>query len=183
MAKNAVKSEGNHKIVLYHTNTNYPTPLKEINLRVISTLQAAFDEIIGFCDHTEGYLAPLIATALGAKVNEKHFTLDRSKKGSDYEVSLEPPELKEMIRHLRNIEMILGSPVKKLLESEKNTVRFARRSIVAKQNIHKGVSIMKDMLAFKRPGTGFSPANLDFVVGMTAKKEINPDEILDRTMI
>lgn len=182
-ARNAVKSQGNDKIVLYHTNTNYPTPLKEINLRVISTLQVAFDEIIGFCDHTGGYLAPLIAVALGVKVIEKHFTLDRSKLGPDYSVSLEPGELKEMIDHLRNIEMILGSSVKEPLDSERNTLKFVRRSIVAGQRISKGTCITKDMLVFKRPGTGFSPSCVDFIIGRRAKKDIKPDEIFKKHMI
>jgi len=183
MARNAVKSEGNDKIVIYHTNTNYPTPLQEINLRVISTLQAAFDEIIGFCDHTEGYLAPLVATVLGAKVIEKHFSLDRTKLGPDYEVSLEPCELKETIQHLRNIETILGSSIKEPLPGEQNTLKFARRSIVARQSISKGKRITKNMISFKRPGTGLKPAYADFIIGRKARRDIEPDEIFELDML
>jgi len=182
-AISAVKSQGNDKIVLYHTNTNYPTPRREINLRVLPTLQNAFGEITGFCDHTEGYLAPLIATALGAKVIEKHFTLDRNRKGPDYQVSLEPGELKEMIHQLRNIEIILGSSAKKLLNSEQNTYKFARRSIVARQRISRGTRITKYMLSFKRPGTGISPSLADYVVGRRAKKDIGQDTIITQDMI
>lgn len=183
MARNAVKAQGNDKIVLYHTNTNYPTPLKEINLRVIPALQAAFDDIIGFCDHTEDYLAPLIAAVLGAKVIEKHFTLDRNKKWPDYEVSLEPPELKEMIRYLRNTEVILGSSIKEPLISEQNTLKFARRSIVAKQKIPRGAPITIDMLSFKRPGIGLNPGYADLIIGRKAKREIMPDEIIRLDMV
>lgn len=182
-AVNAIKSQGNGKIVLYHTNTNYPTPLEEINLRVIPTLQAGFDEIIGYCDHTAGYLAPLVAAVLGARVVEKHFSLDRSKLGPDYSVSLEPDELEEMIRHLRNIETILGSPIKELLPGEINTMKYARRSIVAKRDIPKGRRVAKDMLAFKRPGMGFSPIYADFIIGRVAKKDIKANEIIQQDMI
>lgn len=182
-AVKAIKSEGNDKIVIYHTNTNYPTALQEINMRVLSTLQATFNEIIGFCDHTEGYLAPLIGTVLGAKVVEKHFTLDRSKKGPDYQVSLEPGELKEMISHIRNIELILGSPVKKILDSEQKTYKFARRSIVARQKIPKGVRITQDMLAFKRPGTGISPSLAGDIIAQEAARDICEDEIIEWGMI
>ena len=182
-AVNAVRSEGNDNVVLYHTNTHYPTPLQEVNLRVLTTLKAAFDEIIGFCDHTEGYLAPFIATVLGANVIEKHFTLNRNKKGPDYQVSLEPGELKEMIQNIRNIEMILGAPVKKLLASEKTTYKFARRSIVAKQKISQGTCITQNMLAFKTPGTGFSPSFKDYIIGRKAAKNIAQDEIIAEDMI
>jgi len=182
-AVNAVRSEGNDKIVLYHTNTHYPTPSQEVNLRILPTLKTVFDEIIGFCDHTEGYLAPLIATVLGADVIEKHFTLARNRKGPDYQVSLEPGELKEMIRSIRNIEIILGSPVKKLLVSEKTTYKFARRSIVAKQKISQGTCITQNMLAFKRPGTGFSPSFKDYIIGRKATKNIAQDEIIAEDMI
>ncbi|MDD5560601.1 MAG: N-acetylneuraminate synthase family protein [Candidatus Omnitrophica bacterium] len=183
IARNAVRDEGNDKIVLYHTNTNYPTPLKEINLRVIATLQSAFDEIIGFCDHTEGYLAPLIAGVLGAKVIEKHFTLDRAKLGPDYSVSLEPDELKTMIDHLRHIEIILGSTVKEPLATEQNTLKFARRSIVAGKRIPKNSCITKDMLSFKRPGIGLNPGYTDFIIGRKAKRDIIPDEIIRLDMV
>lgn len=183
IARNAVRDEGNDKIVLYHTNTNYPTPLKEINLRVIATLQSAFDEIIGFCDHTEGYLAPLIAGVLGAKVIEKHFTLDRAKFGPDYSVSLEPDELKTMIDYLRHIEIILGSTVKEPLATEQNTLKFARRSIVAGKRIPKNSCIAKDMLSFKRPGIGLNPGYTDFIIGRKAKRDIIPDEIIRLNMV
>ncbi|MBF0594166.1 MAG: N-acetylneuraminate synthase family protein [Candidatus Omnitrophica bacterium] len=177
-AVGAVKAEGNSDIVLYHTNSHYPTPPQEINLKALVTLKSAFSEVTGFCDHTEGYLAPLVACVLGASVIEKHFTLDRSKKGADYQVSLEPDELKAMVRQIRDINVSLGSPLKQRLDSEQATYRLARRSIVARTGISKGVRITEEMLTFKRPGTGICPSLLAHVVGKAARLDIKEDEMV-----
>jgi len=179
----AIKSKGNDKIILYHTNTHYPTPPKEVNLRSMVTLKSAFEQTVGFCDHTAGYLAPLVACALGANVIEKHFTLDRNKKGPDYQVSLEPGELKEMIAHIRNLRAILGSAIKGRLDSEQATYKSARRSIVAGCDIPQGTQLTESMLVFKRPGTGICPSLLDHVVAHKARKDIREDEIIAWNMI
>lgn len=178
-----IQSTGNQDTVVYHTNSGYPTPSEGVNLRVMDTLQEAFKLPVGFCDHTLGIMPPIVAVARGAKVIEKHFTLDRGLKGTDYEVSLEPGELKEMIRNIRLVEKMLGSPVKEPLEYEEQTRKLARRSIVSRVRISRSTIITEDMLTFKRPGTGISPSQLNLVVGRSAKIDINEDEIITWEML
>ena len=183
IAINTIKSAGNQDIVVYHTNSGYPTPPEGVNLRVMDTLKSAFGLPVGFCDHTQGIIAPVIAVARGAAVIEKHFTLDRSLKGPDYEVSLEPEELKEMITNIRIVEKMLGSPIKRPLEYEQETFKFRRRSIISKVKIPKGTIIAEDMLTFKRPGTGIPPLLVNVVVGRSAKVNIDEDEIISWDMV
>lgn len=182
-ALSTIRSAGNRDIVVYHTNSGYPTPLEGVNLRVMDTLKEAFKLPVGFCDHTLGVLPPVVAVARGAKVIEKHFTLDRSLKGTDYQVSLEPEELKEMVINIRLVEKVLGSPDKEPLEYEEKTRKFARRSIVSRVKIPKGMVITEDMLTFKRPGTGISPSQLNSVVGKSPQIDINADEIITWDML
>ena len=182
-AINTIQSKGCQDIVVYHTNSGYPTPPEEVNLKVMDTLKSAFGLPVGFCDHTVEIITSIVAVARGANVIEKHFTLDRSLKGPDYQVSLEPDELKEMIRSIRLIEKMLGSPVKKPLEYEEKTHKLARRSIVSNVNIKKGEVITEEMLTMKRPGTGITPAHLNLVVGKTARFDINKDKIITWDML
>lgn len=183
IALNAIQSVGNQDIVVYHTNSGYPTPLEEVHLRVMDTLRDAFKLTVGFCDHTLEIITPVVAAARGASVIEKHFTLDRSLKGVDYEVSLEPGELKEMITNIRLVEKMLGSPIKKPLEYEQKTLKFARRSIVSRVKIPQGMTITDDMLTFKRPGTGIAPSLANLVVGRSAKIDIDEDKIISWDML
>ncbi len=182
-AINTIESGGCHDILVYHTNSGYPTPPEEVNLKVMDTLKNAFGLPVGFCDHTVEIITPIIAVARGANVIEKHFTLNRSLKGPDFEVSLEPDELKETIRNIRLAERMLGSPIKKPLEYEEKTRKFARRSIVSNVNIKKGEIITKKMLTFKRPGTGIAPSFLNLVLGKKAKRDIGEDKIITWDMI
>lgn len=182
-AINTIQSKGCHNIVVYHTNSAYPTPPEEVNLKVMDTLRSAFGLPVGFCDHTVEIITPIVAVARGANVIEKHFTLDRSLKGPDYQVSLEPDELKEMIRSIRLVEKIFGSPIKKPLEYEEKTRKLARRSIVSNANIKKGQVITEEMLTMKRPGTGITPAHLNLVAGRTARFDINKDKIITWDML
>jgi N-acetylneuraminate synthase/N,N'-diacetyllegionaminate synthase len=177
-ALKVIRENGTKDIVLLHCVTSYPAKKEEINLRVIETLRQRFKLPIGFSDHTLGITIPIVAAALGAVLIEKHFTLDRNLLGPDHKASLEPDELKEMIKAIRDVEKALGDGIKKLTMDEKRIKKIARRSIVAIVDIPKGSVITKEMLDIKRPGTGIEPKCLDVVVGRKAKRNIKKDEIL-----
>jgi len=183
IALNTIQLAGNEDIVVYHTNSGYPTPPGGVNLRVMDTLRDAFKLPVGLCDHTLEAITPIVAVARRASVIEKHFTLDRSLRGPDYEVSLEPGELKEMITNVRLVEKMLGSPIKKPLEYEQKTLKFARRSIVSRVKIPQGTIITEDMLSFKRPSTGIAPSFASLVVGRSARIDIDEDKIISWDML
>ena len=182
-AVDSIKSENNKQIITLHCTTNYPCPLEEVNLNSMLTMQKELDCLVGYSDHTIGTMVPIIATALGAVVIEKHITTDKNLPGPDHKASLEPDELKTMITEIRNVEKALGSFDKKPTESEKKIMRIVRKSIVAEQDIKKGSSIKKNMLIIKRPGTGLKPVDLDKIVGKKIKKHIAKDEILQIDMV
>jgi len=168
------------KIMLLHCTTNYPCPLSEVNLRAMNTLKKEFkDLVVGYSDHTEGVLVSLMAVALGAKVLEKHFTLDKNMCGPDHKASLNPQELKDMVDKIRIMEIALGSEVKEPTISEKKISKIARKSIVAKVDIPEGKKISESMLIIKRPGTGIQPRYFKKIIGMQAKKEIKKDSLID----
>jgi len=177
-ALKVIRENGIEDIVLLHCVTSYPAKIEDANLRVIETLRQAFGLPIGFSDHTLGITAPIVAATLGAALIEKHFTVDKSLPGPDHKASLEPDELKEMIRAIRDVEKALGDEIKKLTREEERIKKVVRRSIVAKVNIPKGVVITEDMLDIKRPGTGIEPKYLNMVIGKKAKKDIKPDELI-----
>jgi sialic acid synthase SpsE len=178
-AVHAIESEGNHSIVLYHTNSSYPTPPNEVNLRILETLNNEFDYPAGFCDHTVEVMTSVIAAARGACVIEKHFTLDRNKKAPDFEVSLEPSELKQMIHEIRFIEQVLGTPERRLLECERECIKLSRRSIASRTRIPAGSVITEKMLAFRRPGTGIQPKDADKIIGKKAKIDIDENVLIE----
>ena len=182
-AVDSIKSENNKQIITLHCTTNYPCPLEEVNLNSMLTMQKELDCLVGYSDHTAGAMVPIIATALGAVVIEKHITTDKNLPGPDHKASLEPDELKTMITEIRNVEKALGSFDKKPTESEKKIMKIVRKSIVAKQDIKKGSIIKKNMLIIKRPGTGLKPMDLDKIVGKKIKKHIAKDEILQLDMV
>jgi len=173
----AIRSVGNENIILLHCNSLYPTPVGIANLRAIETMRTAFKVPVGFSDHTLGIHIPIAAVAMGACMIEKHFTLDRTLPGPDHSFAIEPDELKEMVRCIREVEKAKGSGIKEKsdLESEEMYVK-ARRSIHAKVDIPKGTKITRDMLIIKRPGYGIKPKFIDMVVGREAKKDIREDE-------
>ena len=168
----------NKNLTLLHCTTNYPTPLNEVNLRAMLTLKKEFGLPVGYSDHTEGLLIPVMAIALGARVIEKHFTLDKKLPGPDHKTSLNPKELREMVTAVRSAEQALGSSVKKPTEVEKRNKKVARKSIVAKIDIPKGVKITKQMLTIKRPGTGIKPKHLEKIIGKIAKKDFKEDDLI-----
>jgi len=142
------------------------------------TLKKEFDLPVGYSDHTLGILVPVMAVAMGAQVLEKHFTLNKNLPGPDHKASLEPEELKEMIKTIREVEKALGDGIKKPTKSEEKIKKVVRKSIVAKVDIPKGTKITKDMLDIKRPGTGIEPKYLKKIIGRVAKKDIFKDEVI-----
>ena len=174
----AITSTGNRELVLLHCNFNYPANVEEINLRVMGTLKKAFGFPVGYSDHTLGIEVPIAAVALGACIVEKHFTLDRSLPGPDHRASLEPDELKTMVKSIRNVERALGTSIKRVSKSEAPNRRISRRSLVANRNISKGTTITKEMISIKRPGTGILPKYYNIVMGLQAIREIKEEETL-----
>lgn len=164
------------RVTLLHCTTEYPAPLEQTHLRAIATLREAFGLSVGYSDHTQGIAVSLAATALGATVIEKHFTVDRKLPGPDHAASLEPSELREMIRGIRQIEVALGRPFKRPGKAERVNMTIARRSLVAAVKIPRGTRITAAMLDVKRPGDGISPMRIDEVVGRTATRDYDPDD-------
>jgi N,N'-diacetyllegionaminate synthase len=164
------------KITVLHANTEYPTPMKDVNLRSMTSIGVAFDVAYGYSDHTLGVEVPVAAVAMGASVIEKHFTLDKNMEGPDHKASLEPDELKLMVKSIRNIETALGSRVKKPSKSELKNKPVARKSIVAACDIKKGEVFSEKNLAVKRPGNGLSPMRWDEIAGRKADKDYDADE-------
>jgi len=166
-------------VVLMHCTTDYPVSFVDVNLRAMDVLRSAFGLPVGLSDHTLGISVPVAAAAREAAVIEKHFTLDRSLPGPDHKASLEPEELKEMVRAVRETERALGIPVKGPSEREMKTRRVVRKSLVAKRLIMKGETFTDANLAVKRPGTGISPMRYWEYLGKKAKKNYEPDELVD----
>lgn len=182
-AINAIRDIGDNEIALLHCAINYPPPIEDLNLRAIKTLSKAFQVPVGFSDHTMSTYLPSVCVALGARIIEKHYTVSRSLKGPDHKFALEPDELKLMIKNIRETEIALGSPEKKLAESEKNLYKLARRSIIAAKKIPKGKVIEKSDLIIKRPGYGIPPKFIDIIIGREARKDIDEDDIITWDMI
>lgn len=165
------------EITVLHCNTEYPTPMEDVNLKAMLTIGAAFPGIrVGYSDHTLGIEVPIAAVAMGATVIEKHFTLDKSMEGPDHKASLEPNELKLMVQAIRNIEKALGSGIKRPSPSEMKNRPIARKSIVAARSIGKGDIFTSENITTKRPGTGISPMRWDEVIGKKAIRNFYEDE-------
>jgi N,N'-diacetyllegionaminate synthase len=169
---------GLDSITVLHCNTEYPTPMCDVNLKAMCAIRDEFGVAVGYSDHTEGIEVAVAAVALGATVIEKHFTLDRDLPGPDHKASLEPCELKEMVASIRNIEKALGSGVKKPSPSEEKNKVIVRKSLVAARAIRKGEVLNHANLTVKRPGTGLSPMCWDEVLGQTASRDFSPDELI-----
>lgn len=165
-------------LTMLHCNSEYPTPFEDVNLRAMNTIAEKFDVPIGYSDHTTGIEIPVAAVALGAVLIEKHFTLDRNMDGPDHKASLEPAELKEMVRSIRNVELSLGNGIKEPSPSEIKNRSIARKSIVAAKDLSAGHTIEYDDLSVKRPGTGISPMQIDLITGKKLLKDIKQDEVL-----
>jgi N,N'-diacetyllegionaminate synthase len=165
-------------VTVLHCNTEYPTPMTDVNLRAIGTIRKELAVNVGYSDHTVGIEIPVAAVALGATVIEKHFTLDRSLPGPDHAASLIPDELKEMVKCIRNIEIAMGSGEKKMTESEGKNRAIARKSIVAKRPISRGELFSEENITAKRPGTGISPMKWNEIIGKKAVRDFEEDELI-----
>ena len=163
-------------VTVLHCNTDYPTPMGDVNLRAMRTIGAALGVAVGYSDHTTGIEVAVAAVALGAQVVEKHFTLDQSLPGPDHAASLEPAELKTMVQAIRNVEAALGDGIKRPSEGELKNRTAARKSLVAARAIRAGEAFSADNLTAKRPGTGLSPMRWDEVIGHPAPRDFSPDE-------
>lgn len=183
MAIDAVRGVGNEQIVLLHCVSQYPAKHEDLNLRAMQTMAVAFDLPVGFSDHTMGATAAVLAVGLGACFIEKHFTLDRGRRGPDHPSSAEPQELADYVRAIREAESALGSPVKRVQESEEENHRLGRRSIHALVDIPLGTQITADMLTVKRPALGIHPAHKGVVVGRSARRDIHADEWITWDMV
>lgn len=166
-------------ITVLQCNTQYPTPYKDVNLRAMVEMGHRLDAPFGYSDHTPGIEVAIAAGALGASVIEKHFTMSRDLPGPDHKASLEPSELREMIKCIRNVEEAMGGSEKKLTPSEKENITVARKSIVAARDIRKGEVFSYENLAVKRPGNGISPWEIDSVVGKTASRDFPYDSLIE----
>ncbi|MCX2680682.1 N-acetylneuraminate synthase [Galbibacter sp. EGI 63066] len=165
-------------ITVLHCNTEYPTPMRDVNLLAMNTIKEKFGVSIGYSDHTLGIEVPIAAVAMGAEVIEKHFTLDKTMDGPDHKASLEPHELKEMVTAIRNIETALGHGRKEPSQSEVKNKVIARKSIVANKQIKKGELFTEENITVKRPGNGLSPMKWDSVIGSVAQKDYEEDDLL-----
>jgi N,N'-diacetyllegionaminate synthase len=165
-------------ITVLHANTMYPTPMEDVNLNAMLTIQIEFDVAIGYSDHTLGIEVDIAAVAMGATIIEKHFTLDKTMVGPDHQASLESNELKAMVKSIRNIERAMGSFEKQPSPSESINIEIVRKSIVASQIIKKGDLLTDKNITIKRPGNGISPMQWDTVIGTIASKDYETDDLI-----
>lgn len=173
-----LKDNGSGEITVLHCNTEYPTPYEDANLKAMITLRDELGIAVGYSDHTPGIEVPIAAAALGATVIEKHFTLDKNMEGPDHKASLEPDELKAMVCAVRNIEKALGDGIKKPSQSESKNMNIARKSIVAKSSIRQGQPFTEENLTVKRPGDGISPMRWNDVIGKSADRDYDEDDLI-----
>lgn len=166
-------------INIMHCTTEYPAPLKEINLNALKTISSAFKVSVGYSDHTDSLIAPIGAVALGASAIEKHLTLDSNLDGPDHKASLEPTQFKEMVESIRALEVALGDGVKRPCQTELKNLPIVRRSLVASRSIEKGELYTADNLIVKRPGTGISPIFWDELIGRKAPRSFAADELVE----
>lgn len=166
------------KITILHATTEYPCPVDEVNLRAMETIRHTFDIKVGYSDHTKGIYIPIAAVAMGALVIEKHFTLDCTMEGPDHKASLEPSELISMVSAIRIIESALGDGIKQPTPSERKNMSVARKSIVAATSIAQGEVFTAENITIKRPGSGISPMKWDELIGSTASKTYQEDELI-----
>jgi len=179
----AVRNEGLKNVVILQCTGNYPAKLSDSNLRVIQTYRKKLHCIVGYSDHTPDLINPVAATAIGAKVYEKHFTIDKNLPGPDHRMSLNPEELKKTVQAIRNTELALGSYEKRVLSGEEENRTKLRKSIVTNTNIRKNQTITREMIAIKRPGNGIPPAEVENILGKKTKVNISSGSVLTYEMI
>ena len=178
-AMEVLEKNGTTEITLLHCNTQYPTPYEHVNLSAMNSIKDAMHKEVGYSDHTQGIEVPIAAVAMGATVIEKHFTLDKNMEGPDHKASLDPTELKQMVRAIRNIEKAIGNGLKEPSSSELANKAVARKSIVASRDIEQGEVLSEENLTTKRPGTGISPMKWYEVIGKVASRDFSEDEMIE----
>lgn len=166
-------------ITVLHCTTEYPAPFEDVNLSAMFTIKDTFKVGVGYSDHTLGIEVPIAAVALGATIIEKHFTLDKNMEGPDHKTSLDPTELKIMVKSIRNIEKTLGDGIKKPSSSELKNKPIVRKSIIASRYIEKGECFTEENITVKRPGTGISPMEWNNMIGKSAKRNFAEDELIE----
>ena len=179
-ALNVLEACGTSKnmITVLHCTSSYPVPIEEVNLKAMQSIQKEFKIAVGYSDHSLGIEVPIAAVALGATVIEKHFTLDRNLLGPDHKASLEPSELKEMVKCIRKIEQSLGDGVKRIMPSEKNNKKIIRKSLVAIKEIKYGDIFSFENVSAKRPGNGISPMDWHKIIGRKSKRNYLIDDLI-----
>lgn len=183
LAVDSITGQNNSKIALLHCVSAYPTQPTDVNLRIMQTLERVFDYPVGYSDHTLGLSVALAAVALGARILEKHFTLDKKLSTPDHHFALRPKELKSLVNGVREVNQSMGSSVKRMREVERDFAKNGKRSLVAKRGIKKGTAVSRTMLTAKRPGTGIEVKLAPFVVNRIAKVDIERDQILSWNML
>lgn len=179
-AVRVLKENGATDITLLHCTTEYPAPYEDVNLKAMDTMKEAFGFPVGYSDHTKGIEIPIAAVARGACVIEKHFTLDRNMEGPDHKASLEPQELAEMVRTIRNVEQAIGDGIKKVSASELKNQDIARKSIIAAKAIKAGETFTEENVTTKRPGSGIDPMRWFDLLGKTAKHDYEEDYLIEK---
>ena len=182
-AVECIKSTGNKQLIVLQCTTNYPSAIEDANINAMVAMEKALNVSIGYSDHVTNNYACYAAVALGAKVIEKHFTLDKNMEGPDHSASLNPIEFKELIDGIRNIEKSLGSSLKTPTEAEKANTKGMRRSIVINQSLKKGAILSSNHIDFKRPATGIPPHELNLILGKTINTDLEENTILKRSHI
>jgi len=177
-AVEVIVNGGNQQIILLHCVSCYPAKIEDVNLRAIKTLRQTFRLPVGLSDHTLGITIPIAAVALGACAIEKHFTLDKKLPGPDHRASLEPEELKGMVKAIKDVEKALGNGIKRLTVAEEENKKAARRSLVTRVDIPAGAVITEEMLDIKRPGNGIEPKYINLIIGRRAKETIGSGEVI-----
>ena len=178
-AVDVIRKYSKASLILLHCNTEYPTPFCDVNLTVMKRMQEEFGCLVGYSDHTPGIEIPIAATALGAVIIEKHFTLDKNMPGPDHKASLNPNELCELVQKVRNVNSALGNGEKIIQKSEEKNLNIARKSIVAACKIKKGDLFSVKNLTAKRPGDGISPMRWNEIIGREAKRDFEEDELIE----
>ncbi len=171
----ALLDNGCRELMVFHCISEYPAPLDQVNLRAMQTLKDVFRVAVGFSDHTIGSYAAIAAAALDASAIEKHFTLDRTMEGPDHRASIEPKDLKHLVEGIKAVNHMMGSPVKQPTACEKSNISLIRKGLVANNDLKKGTSLSKEMIGIKRPAGGIEPKDLDKIIGLTLKNDIEYD--------
>jgi len=175
-AVQAIKNVKNNKIIIMHSVTSYPTPYNEVNLHTLTTLKMKFKFPVGYSDNGRNDLVTLVAVAMGSKVIEKHFTINKKLRGPDHKISADPKQMKNLIIQIRQIEEMFGTGIKKPQPSELENLVMARRSIHTTQNIKKNSILTAEMTAIKRPAIGILPKFYDKILGKKTKRNLSIDE-------